>query len=164
MLLRGGRAHPAARGPGAALTPSRGAGRWRAGCQGSATPTPSAWTRPGCPLRSGWFPYLSSTPSGRWRPPRARLWSAALQEVSRTHWLLPQDRRALSPALQADRRAQGWQPGPPVVMRSSCCEPSRRARLILCSVLSDQYTFPGKGRRGSAQTFIPPRLQRNTHR
>lgn len=27
-------------------------------------------------------------------------------------------------------------------MMSSCCEPSRLARLILCSVLSDQYTFP----------------------
>ena len=48
------------------------------------------------------------------------------------------------------------QPGPPVVTRSSCCEPSRRARLILRSVLSDQYTLPGKGGHGSAQTSSLP--------
>lgn len=46
------------------------------------------------------------------------------------------------PALQSDRWPSGWEEGSPVVMMSSCCEPSRLARLILCSVLSDQYTFP----------------------
>lgn len=68
-----------------ALTPSHDTARWPVGCPGSATPALSSWTRPGCPLQSGWFPCLSSTPSGQWHPPRAHLWSVALQEVKSAH-------------------------------------------------------------------------------
>lgn len=71
-----------------ALTPSHDTAQWPAGCQGSATPTLSSWTRPSCPLQSGWFPCLSSTLSGQWHRLRAHLWFAALQEVKSAHWPL----------------------------------------------------------------------------
>lgn len=80
-------------GPGTepALTPSHGTVLWLGGCQDSATPTLSAWTRPGCPLQSGWFQCLSSILSGQWHPLRAHLWFAGLQEVKKS---------TLAPALK----------------------------------------------------------------
>lgn len=163
MLLRGGRARPAAWGPGAALTPSRGTVRWHVGCQGSATPTPSAWTRPGCPLQSGWFPCLSSTLSGRRHPPRARLWSAALQEVSRAHWLLPLDRR-LSP--QPCRQTGG----PKAAARPTCGDEVLLLRAIQTGTADPAQRAvgpvhpPWKRRAWLSPDLIPPRLQRGTHR
>lgn len=144
------------------LTPSHDIIRWPGDCRGSATPTLSAWTRPGCPLQCGLFPCLSNTLSGQWHPPRAHLWSGALREVKRAHWLLIPNRWDTSLALCPDRCSESWEEGPPVVMMSSCCEPSRLARLIRCSVLSDQYTFPAEETLGSARPSLPQHTHTHT--
>lgn len=113
------------RGPGAALTPSHGTVRWR----GLSKVLPHQHLPHG-PVQVAHFDPVGSVSVSTLSGPIASTRAiCGLQPCSRQSTLAPASvpKAGLSPQLCSQTgRAQGWEQGPPVVMRSSCCEPSRR--------------------------------------